>query len=149
MIDKDEAVSDNRDNVADTMNNKNNKGASTTAYAHFSIMLDKMSETIGGIMYLKERVEELPKSINYISSMCKEQTKTIVGLQEENSATGDELAVAMNTICDLRKDIHTQSQCKLDDQERYSRMNNAEIVGVPERCEHDCENSWRESGNYH
>lgn len=115
-------------------------GKNQTDISHFvSIMLDKftaLSEKIGGMMYLRERVEDLTKTVHFLSAKYDEQKTTIAGLQTENAALREENAVTMNSVCDLKKQNDTLQQ-RVEELEQYTRLNNIELVGIPESTGED------------
>ena len=68
--------------------------------------------------------------------MYEEQKKTTDALVAENKAIRDELAVVMNSVCDLEKS-NAELRAKLDDMDQYSRCSNLKILVVPENHAED------------
>ena len=101
---------------------------------NFTVLFNKITELcqkVGQILSIKDRIEDPTKSVTFMNNMYEEQKKNTDLLVTENKAMREELAVVMNSVCDLQKN-NNELKCRLDEIEQYSRCNNLEILGVPQ-----------------
>jgi hypothetical protein len=116
-----------------------NGANTTTGPSQFEVILTKLtdlSEKIGQMLYMKDRVEEVSKSVNFLSSKFDDQNKDLKAIKTENKAMRDEISVLMNDVFDLKKQ-NEELRLRVDEMEQYSRNSNVEIVGIPETPQED------------
>lgn len=106
----------------------------TIQSGEFAIILTKiteMSEKLGALLYIKERVEEITTNYAFLSVKYEDQKKELLGLQNENKEMRNETSVIMNSLSEVQKE-NRELKKKIDEMEQYSRNANVEILGVPE-----------------
>jgi hypothetical protein len=137
----DEAEEDGEEEQANEVGDNRRRRSNTMSMqpGQFEIVLNKMTELcekIGQMLFVKDRVLEITKSQDFLSSKFDKQTEELESLRAENKVMNDEMAVLMNDVFDLKK-TNEELRLRVDDLEQYSRNNNVEITGIPETPQED------------
>lgn len=124
--DNDTNISDNNTN-SDITEIKNMIQLSNTNIEHlkesYSELVNQYNNLLKSVQYISDEYDKMKKTTENLQEKVKTNTNQINQLQ-------DSLKHKDNTICEL--------VCKVNELEQYSRVNNVEIVGLPESSTEDC-----------
>lgn len=105
-------------------------------YKEVLSQLREISGRLGVLEYLKDRIDGVSTSIEFINAKFEEHKNELTGVKVECERLRSENKELKEMVADLKNQANG-AKSRIEESEQYSRRNNIEVIGIPETPNED------------